>query len=171
MEHRSNAIVPAGGAAGANSVLQMREDWRLARQAHEDLETVGMPPTNLLLVGPAGTIRIVLEMLWQDLREPVVRWRAGQPLDLPALGRAGTLILQDVSELSSDDQDRVLRWLDQTTGRIRVVSTTAVPLWPRVTKQAFNEALYYRLNTVCVDVTSAARQAGAARQRATRVSE
>jgi hypothetical protein len=130
-----------------------------------------MPPTNLLLVGAAGTIRIVLEMLWQDLREPVVRWRAGQPLELPALGRAGTLILQDVSELTADDQDRVLRWLDQTTGRIRVISTTAVALWPRVTKQAFNEGLYYRLNIVCVDVTAATRPAGEPQRRNSRIGE
>jgi transcriptional regulator of acetoin/glycerol metabolism len=32
-----------------------------------------------------------------------------------------------------------------------VVSTTAVPLWPRVKREAFNEVLYYRLNTVCVE--------------------
>ena len=101
-------------------------------------------------MGTAGAIRIVLGMLWLDLREPILRWRPGQRLELPLPGRAATLVLQDVNELTDDDQHDVLRWLDETAGRIRVVSTTAVPLWPRVKAGAFNDVLYYRLNTVCV---------------------
>jgi len=154
MENRSNAVAAAGGDAGANAVLQMRDDWRLAHRAHEDLQIVGMPRTNLLLVGTAGTIRIILEMVWLELREPISTWRPGQPLELPSSGRAGTLVLHDVSELTDDDQHRVLQWLDETGGRIRVVSTTAVPLWASVKTGAFDDVLYYRLNTVCVDVAA-----------------
>jgi len=151
MENRSEATAAVGGA-GANSVLQVSEDWRLAREAHEDLLIVAKRRTNLLLVGPGGAIRIVLEMLWRELREPILRWRPGQPLELPSPERAATLVLQDVSELTSDDQHRVLLWLDQNAGGIPVVSTTAVPLWPRVKTGAFNDVLYYRLNTVCVEM-------------------
>jgi len=111
-----------------------------------------MQPTNLLLVGTAGAFRLVLEMLWLELREPIVRWRPGQPLELPLPGRAATLVLHDVGELTYDDQHRVLRWLERTAGQTRVVSTTTVPLWPGVKAGAFNETLYYRLNTVCVNV-------------------
>ena len=151
MENQSNAVAALRRAAGAHSVLQIGEEWRVARQAHKELQVAGMPRTNLLLVGTAGTIRIVLEMLWQELREPILTWRPGQWLELPPPGRASTLVLHDVSELSYDDQHRLLCWLDETAGRIRVVSTTAVPLWPRVKREAFNEVLYYRLNTVCVE--------------------
>jgi hypothetical protein len=153
MDNRSNAFATDGGGASANSVLQIREDWRLARQAHKDLEVAGMPRTNLLLVGGAGAIRIVLEMLWLELREPILKWHPGQRLDLPSPGRAATLILQDVDGLTSDEQHRVLGWLDETAGKIRVVSTTPESLWPRVKAGAFSEVLYYRLNTVYVDVT------------------
>ena len=45
MENRSNAFAADGGAASANSVLQIREDWRLAREAHKDLQVAGMPRT------------------------------------------------------------------------------------------------------------------------------
>jgi hypothetical protein len=152
MEYRPNAGPAARGAAGANSIPQIREDWRLAREAHKELQIVGTQRTNLLLVGTAGAIRIVLEMLGQELREPILRWCPGQPLELTSPDRAATLILHDVSELTYDDQHGVLRWLDQTAGQIRVVSTTVEPLWPRVKTGAFNEVLYYRLNTVCVDV-------------------
>ena len=152
MENRSNAFATDGGAS-ANSVLQIREDWRLAREAHRDLQVAGMPCTNLLLAGGAGAIRIVLEMLWLELREPILKWRPGQRLDLPSPSRAATLILYDVDTLSPDDQHRVLRWLDETAGHIRVVSTSTKSLWPRVKSGAFSDVLYYRLNTVYVDVT------------------
>lgn len=150
---RSNTMAANGGVANANTVLQIREDWRVAREAHRDLQVAGMPRTNLLLVGGAGAIRIVLEMLWLELREPILKWRPGQRLDLPSPGRASTLILYDVDALSSDDQHRVLRWLDETSGHIRVVSTSTKSLWPRVKSGAFSDVLYYRLNTVYVDVT------------------
>ena len=158
MGNRSDAVAAAGGAASANSVLQIREGSRLAREVHRDLQIVVTRRTNLLLVGTAGVgtagaIRIVLERLLSlELREPILRWRPGQPLELPSPGRAATLVLHDVNELTYDDQHRVLRWLDQTAGRIRVVSTTTVSLWPRVKEGTFNDVLYYRLNTVCVDV-------------------
>ena len=152
MENRSNAVATDGGAS-ANSVLQIREDWRLAREAHKDLQVAGMPHTNLLLAGGAGAIRIVLEMLWLELREPILKWRPDQRLDLPSPSRAATLILYDVDTLSADDQHRVLRWLDETAGQVRVVSTSPKPLWPRVKSGAFSDVLYYRLNTVYVDVT------------------
>ena len=153
MENRSNAFGHhTGGAAGASTVLQIREEWRLAREAHKDLQFAGMPGTNLLLVGSPGAVRIVMEMLWLELREPILTWRPGQTLDLPTPGRASTLVLHDVNELTADEQRRVLDWLDQTGGRIRVVSTSRTSLWPQLKSGTFDDALYYRLNIVCVDI-------------------
>jgi len=152
MENGSNAVATAESAAGLNPALQIKDDRHLAREAHEELQIVGLPRTNLLLVGTDGAMRIVLEMLWPQLREPIQRWRPGQRLDLPAPGRVATLLLHDVNELTDEDQERLLHWLDDAAGRIRVVSTTKVQLWPRVKTGAFNDVLYYRLNTVCVDI-------------------
>jgi DNA-binding NtrC family response regulator len=39
-----------------------------------------------------------------------------------------------------------------------VVSTTSAPLLPRVEAGEFNATLFYRLNTVCVDVTTLSPQ-------------
>jgi hypothetical protein len=153
MENVSSVSDAVRGGADASAVLHGADDWRLAREAHRELQVAGMPRANLLLVGTGSVIPIVLEMVWLELRGPVVRWRPGQQLDLPSPGRAATLVLQDVGTLTHDDQQRVLRWLDETAGRIRVVSTTATSLWPRVKTGAFSDVLYYRLNTVCVDVT------------------
>jgi transcriptional regulator with PAS, ATPase and Fis domain len=54
--------------------------------------------------------------------------------------------------LSSDEQTHILGWLEEVMGRIRVVSTTGVPVWPLVQAGQFNEDLYYRLNMVFVDM-------------------
>ena len=154
MEHRSNAaIAPAGDLGLVPPVLQIGEDSRLPREAVRDLQIVGIRRSNLLLEGPAGAIRAALGRLWPGPDEPMLVWSPGQPLELPPTGRVATLLLCDVSELTLHDQLRLLRWLDQAVGRIRVVSTSAVPVWPLVNAGRFNDVLYYRLNTVCVDLS------------------
>ena len=125
-------------------------DWRLVREAHADLQIVGTQRTNLLLLGAPGATGLVLQRVDLGLREPILTWRPGQPLVLPTYGHPATLILHEVDKLTSLDQHTVLRWLDHSSGRIRVVSTTSEPLWPRVQTGTFNEKLYYRLNTVCL---------------------
>ena len=153
MEKSSNGVIAVESGSGpTRSVLQTGEDPRLARDADEDLQMVGTRRANLLLEGSAGAIRTALERLWPEAREPILMWSPGQPLNLPSPGLPATLVLRDVSELTYVEQHRLLAWLDLADGRIRVVSTTAVPLWPRVSAGAFNDVLYYRLNTVCVDV-------------------
>ena len=67
----------------------------------------------------------------------------------------GTYAIPEISVAgTNDEQFRILRWLDEVRGRVRVVSTTGIPVWPRVQAGEFNEVLYYRLNTVFVDMGS-----------------
>jgi transcriptional regulator of acetoin/glycerol metabolism len=63
------------------------------------------------------------------------------------------MVLHDVGRLQPHEQLDLLAWLEQADGRTQVVSTSATPLLPRVQCGAFIDTLYYRLNTVCVDVT------------------
>ena len=155
MEHRLDAVATDARHAAASTPL-IRRERRIVRSApRRDLQVGSMPHTNVLVVGNPDATRIVVDMLRLDLRGPVVNWRAGQPLDLPMPGRAATLVLEDVNELNLEEQFRMLRWLDEVRGKIRVVSTTSVPLWPQVQVGAFNEILYYRLNVVFVDITTA----------------
>jgi hypothetical protein len=110
--------------------------------------------TNLLVVGDPAATDAVLDELRLSARESIVSWRPGQPLDLPPPGRATTLLLHDVDQLTVAAQAAVLRWLDQSAGRIWVVSTSIEPLWPQVETGVFSDVLYYRLNIVCVRVPS-----------------
>jgi Sigma-54 interaction domain len=155
MENISNLFAgtaPVGGPVPRVSTLP--EHWRLARAAHVDLLLMGMPRVNLLLIAPDGVVRYVLESLLLDLHEPITHWRPGVRLTLPPAERGGTVILHEVGSLTPEDQLLLLDWLERINGRTQVVSTSSGPLLPRVQTGMFVDTLYYRLNTVCVDVTA-----------------
>jgi hypothetical protein len=144
----------AAGAFGTGSRLpHLREDLDFPPETLEDLHIVRVHHTNLLLVGDPAATGVILELLGLDGRHAVTTWRPGQPLELPPPGRGTTLILHDVDQLTSAAQGAVLRWLDQNPGETWVVSTTTESLWQHVENGAFNEVLYYRLNTVCLHAT------------------
>jgi hypothetical protein len=152
MENRSNAL--ADGLSPPTPTPQFSKPRRVPSAPRRELQVGVIPRTNVLVVGGSEATRIVLDMLRLDLRGPVLKWRPGQPLELPTRGRAATMVLEDLTRLTDDEQVRILRWLDEVVGQIRVVSTTTVPIWPRVARGEFNDVLYYRLNTVYVDVGS-----------------
>ena len=142
----------AGGPLPHGSRLP--DHWRMARAAHVDLLLMGMPRVNLLLIAPDGVVRFVLESLLLDLHEPIAQWRPGEALALPPVDEAGTLVLHEPGSLTPDEQLRLLDWLERADGRTQVVSTSSTPLLPASTPARFIDTLYYRLNTVCVDVIS-----------------
>jgi hypothetical protein len=133
---------------------QRPDDWGLARAVHGDLVHMGMPRVNLLLIGRNRVTRSVLDLLLLDMHDPLTSWHPGEPLALPRTTRGGTLILHDISALTPEQQRDLLEWLDWDAGRTQVVSTTPVALLARVHVGTFVERLYYRLNTVCADVTA-----------------
>jgi transcriptional regulator of acetoin/glycerol metabolism len=74
-------------------------------------------------------------------------------LQLPRLSaRPTTVILRDVEALSVDEQRDVFAWLDQSR-TTRVVSTAFAPVLPLVEAGEFDGALYYRLNTIYIDLS------------------
>jgi transcriptional regulator of acetoin/glycerol metabolism len=155
MENPSKAVAGASHAPGSlEHFSQLPDDWRLARAAHEDLRRMGMPRVNVLLVGAGGMTRNVVGMLLRDRDEPIASWSPGERLLLPPVARAGTLVLHEVGTLAPDDQLHLLDWLEHAVARAQVISTTSRPLLPQVQNGAFIERLFYRLNTICLDVTA-----------------
>ena len=155
MENVSRVYGGAMQAAGPlDCVTQLPEDWRLARAAHTELLDLGMPRVNVHLIGMDRVIRNVLDALVPEIDRPLTNWVPGQRLVLPPVSRGGTLILHEIGTLPAEDQLRLLDWLEGASGRMQVVSTTTTPLLPRIQSGAFIDMLYYRLNTVCVDVTA-----------------
>ena len=125
-----------------------------ASRLPEDLMLLGMPPVNLLLTGGDVVVQSVLETLLSDLDQPIAFWSPGQRLVLPPKSRPAMMILHDVDALGFEDQLRLLEWLERDIGRTKVVSTTSAPLMSLVDMGLFSDILYYRLNTVSVEVTS-----------------
>ena len=130
---------------------------RLARAAAEELLVMGMPQLNLLLMGRNDAVQLVLRTLLGHVRKPVATWSPGEPFVLPAIEHPGTLVLRDVSALSVQQQVRLLEWSNDGRRNPQVISTTATPLLPLVRAETFSDTLYYRLNTVLIDLTESDR--------------
>jgi transcriptional regulator of aromatic amino acid metabolism len=119
--------------------------------ARDEFPFLGMLSTNMLLIGvdSAGRDQVESSLVGLGL---VSRWEPGEPLVLPSAADTGSLILHEVGSLTHDDQVRLLAWLDQSAGRTRVVSTAWASLYAQVEAGLFIEKLYYRLNTVSLNV-------------------
>ena len=128
-------------ADSIETLSQLPEDCRLALAAG----------VNLLIIVPEATKRCA-ELLVPELARPVVSWQPGERLMLPQPAQTGTLLLHDVGTLSLHDQRYLIEWLERAAGQTQVVSLTTEPLLPLVQAETFLARLYYRLNTVCVDM-------------------
>lgn len=134
---------------------QTVEDFRLVRAAGEELLLMGVPRVNVLVAGRDEVVRSVLHMLVAQVKQPVVSWMPGDTFTLPSIEHTGTLVLHEVGALRLQDQIQLLGWSAGAMGNTQVISTTSTPLLPRVSAGAFIDTLYYRLNTVYMDVSGA----------------
>jgi hypothetical protein len=144
MENPSTDFTNPGLSGSIEMFSQLPEDCRLARSAG----------VNLLIVVPERYHGFA-ELLLADLARPVVSWRPGERLMLPQAALTGTVLLQNVGAMSLPDQRYLLDWLERAAGQTQVVSMSPEPLVPFVQAGAFLARLYYRLNTVCVDLNVA----------------
>lgn len=121
---------------------------------HSDLNLARTTTTNVLVVGSERAVVNFVRFLLPDLNMVDTIQRLDGRLLLPAASsRASTLVVHHVDVLTRDEQGRLLGWLaESTTRRMRVVSTASAPLLPLVEAGVFNEALYYRLNTIYIDL-------------------
>jgi hypothetical protein len=154
MWNPSSAVAFSMRAAGPSgrTASTTPPDWQLSQAADVVRLLKGLPRVNLLLVGVDRDMRQPLEMRLLDLREPIATWSPGRHLVFPSSTHTGTLVINDVDTLTHDEQRKLLAWLEPAGRCVRVISTTAVPLFPRVESGEFIDTLYYRLNTVTLEV-------------------
>jgi hypothetical protein len=106
---------------------------------------------NLLLVGPDDITGALLKAVRLHLQEPVAILRGGEPFALPP-GPVETLILVNVGALTLAEQSQLHESLNGRLRRAQVISTSATSLMPMLVAKSFLEGLYYRLNTIYLDV-------------------
>ena len=114
------------------------EDWGVLLSARP----------NILVVGPDQELARVLDALLPAFQPPITRSTGGR-LTLPAQP-GGTLILQDASDLSIGDQQRMVEWLFEADRSTQVITTASSSLFPLVEQKLFLDGLYYRLNVMCL---------------------
>jgi phosphoserine phosphatase len=143
----------AGPAGARDRVSVFREDHRTVLGAQDDLDLAKSGRLNLLLMGRDDLVEQVVDDLAPDLPAPVERWKAAARPAAPLPQRVGTIVIRHVDAMTMEDQRDLMAWLESAGARTQVVSTTAVPLLARVRQGEFLDDLYYRLNTVFVDLT------------------
>lgn len=105
---------------------------------------------NVLVTGSDDALGAFLDAARSEMREPIRYAAATLPA---ALDGVRTLVVTDVDALDRADQQRLRRWLDERrTEDVQIVSMTSAPLYALVEANAFDTALYYRLNTILLEI-------------------
>ena len=109
-------------------------------------------PLNVLIVGADdNTIDAAIATLVESSCQPTCWWTPYEPL--PARGTHATVVIRDVVTLSSEQQEAWLAWLNQEDGfHPQLIATSSVPVYPLVADGVYLPELYYRLNTVLLNI-------------------
>ena len=116
------------------------DEWFLLR--------TGRP--NALLIGSKARVNAAIAGLCPYLRAPLVEWHPRAVVE-PPQEAVGTLIICGVETLDLAQQERFLAWLHgHAANDVQVLSVAERPVYPLVVREEFLEALYYRLNVLCL---------------------
>jgi hypothetical protein len=114
---------------------------------------VGAYPHTLLIGAEAAAAATIAQHV-QFLRSPLRHWRARE--GMKSLPTTGTLVIWDISTLNLLQQEELFTWMNSHAADVQVISVAECPLFPLVSAGAFLEKLYYRLNLVCLLLSTAA---------------
>jgi hypothetical protein len=112
---------------------------------------------NVLVIGPVALVEAMLSTITAMLLTPVSYWTADVPLS--TLGVERTVVIREVATWCLDRQEMLLTWLSEPSLHPQVIATSSIKIFPLVAQGLFLEALYYRLNTILLDVGRAEQAA------------
>lgn len=72
---------------------------------------------------------------------------------LGALDPREAIILEEIARYSHEEQLRLLDWMERGPN-VQIIATTRTSLFDLVRTGAFSDTLYYRLNTVFIDLSA-----------------
>ena len=131
------------------------DQQRAPESATSDVDLARLTRANLFLIGDDDVVVDLVMSLCGSLATLIGVRHRGERLQLSSKSRPiGTIVVYDVDTLTGDEQGALYHWM-AGNGRIQVVSTASKSLQPMLQAGAFNEGLYYRLNVVTLDFTSA----------------
>jgi len=106
-------------------------------------------PVRVLIIGDDSAVARVLAEIHKHCGQPLYDCRSGRDLALPV--DRGMVILRDVSTLHVHEQQQVFAWITEGGTDCSVLTTSAEPLFPAVTRGAFSPDLFYRLNVITIE--------------------
>ena len=115
-----------------------------------DWETIVDGESNVLVCGEPPVIDAFLDALKRETSRPLRRCRSSRELML--WKSDGTLVLEDPSSFDDNDQRALLAWLEQDGLGVQLITTTYRPMFEVVQSGRFLDTLYYRLNTIHIDL-------------------
>lgn len=128
-------------------------------QILRDLNLARAIQANLLVVGAEHLVARLVDLLATQANLEAVVQCQGDQLNLPpASPSLGAVVLRDVDALNQQGQHRLLQWLGSARHDRQIITTASGRLLPLVNAGTFNDALYYRLNTIYIDLTVQSRQ-------------
>ncbi len=110
---------------------------------------------NMLIIGQRCTLDAFLAAAADYMQEPV---RLVTPADAIPVDRGGTLVMYDASSLPECQQDALLALCGAETDRPQIISLSETHLWRSDGPQSLSLDLYYRLNTICLDLRDLASE-------------
>jgi len=114
--------------------------------AHAELQwALNLRSPNVLIIGAPETD---VARVQAGIDDPVTVIADAFPEHLD-----GTCIVLDARRLIPEQQHALRRRLDREPA-LRVITVSAVPLYPFVEAGQFDETLYYRLNTITIHLTA-----------------
>jgi sigma-54-interacting transcriptional regulator len=119
------------------NISVLMPDWRLLLSSR----------ANLLLEGTDRAVDRIVTVLTPHFRHPVQTSSRWAPHAMPS---EGTLILREVESLNADEQQNLLRWMEDAGAEVQVISVIPAPLFPLVVGGRFLQTLYYRLNVLYI---------------------
>ena len=110
---------------------------------------------NVLVTGVAVATDAFLHEALRHLRTPIqyIACEEGVTISAPAK----TVVLRNVEILNGIEQRTLLDWLDRLPAdrKPQIISQTPAMLYAYVQAQLFDQALYYRLNSIYLEVLPA----------------
>lgn len=104
---------------------------------------------NMLIIAPRPTLDAFLAAAADYLQEPV---HLATPADEIPIDCRGTLVVYDASSLSAGQQDALVALCSADADRPRIITLSETHLWQSDRPLAIPVDLYYRLNTICLDL-------------------
>jgi hypothetical protein len=152
VEDSSRLSLGVSPATAPYSPTTHADEWGLSPSVRNDLNIARLSRANTLLIGREQRVAGLVNLLVSERGAgAVIRGEDGRLFLPPPTAHVPTATIRDVESLTRDEQRLLLKWLE-SAGGTQVIATASTPLLPLVEAHAFHDALYYRLNTVYINL-------------------